>query len=100
MPRQVSRLSQVRQIIRETDKDCWFSDAARINSILRDRLRRNGVYLWGCATVKAKRIISIPLINIPVIIKSNKALDCFEISGVWAEAVSGVGGHKHLCLLK
>lgn len=100
MPRQVSRLSQVRQIIRETDKDCWFSDAARINSILGASLRRNGVCLWGCATVKAKRIISIPLINIPVIIKSNKALDCFEISGVWTEAVSDVGGHKHLCLLK
>lgn len=94
------RINQVRQLIRETDRECWFSDAARINGVLKANLNRNGFGLWGCATVKAKRIISIPVINIFAVIGSTKALDSFEISGAWTKAVSDVGGHKHLCLLK
>lgn len=98
--RQDSTLYKVRQIIRETDKECSFSDAASINAVLRANLRRNGISLWGCATVKVNRSISIPMINIHASITSHDALDSFEISGDWPKAVSDVGDHKHLCLLK
>lgn len=84
-------LVNVRQILKEIEKDRRLSDAERINNALEDRLRSIGIGLWGCATVKTKLCIG------------RNTLDSFKTSVRIGEtcraSVFDIGCRKHLCLV-
>ena len=99
-----SRLEQIRNIINGTGRAYWLSDAARINSVLDANFRQGGISVWGCATLKIRRISYIPIVYLPAAIASDKALSSFEASvetGETSEAVIVYSSvkHMHLCLV-